>query len=512
MQFCNHDALQYTWMRFLPLKNAHHWDPFWRKVVEQIEQLLGRKPVLRTRGRAVLRRIVDLRVRQPHSNDQDGNPLFEDLNPEIYLSDAYSNDDIEILRTVGLKNLAINQYLDLARSDLGSSSASRVRHPGTTDDWHRRVAKLLRIPFVNSWKHHMDEVRAMGIIPLTGGSWVAADTGGIHYPHIQGVPIPTDLSLRLVRPEAVEDTARRSLFDSLGVRTADGTTVRGLILRQYNSNHFISLSTSLQHLRFLYLSHSAGDSMSSLLGSNLRIYDSLGSILPLKTSTFYTEDNHLYGAKQLLGDDGAIALDVSFISPKYFETPPAKPEGSDMTWADWMHKILGVRRQVRLFDESTHSLSRECNYIAEHHPRHFLGYLQHVWPEQGSLVLSNQNALDSLRGVEVLCLKGKNVALENCYLPLPRLMEVARRFTGGDDLPFLRLPAASNEITIMLDWAFLVNDLGVGNEDNLDFRLSLLSHIQEADDDPGTRVIGLYSYIEASCMQALHPQQLREKT
>lgn len=63
LQFCQHDSLQYTWMRYLPREGTHHWDPFWMKLVDGIKERLKDELVVRTRGKRMLRRIANMRNR-----------------------------------------------------------------------------------------------------------------------------------------------------------------------------------------------------------------------------------------------------------------------------------------------------------------------------------------------------------------------------------------------------------------------------------------------------------------
>jgi hypothetical protein len=231
LQFCRGTA-QYTWMRYLPRKRSHHWDPFWGALVERIEELLGHERILYTRGMRILRPVKDLRYRMECTNDRRGNPLFEDLRPELYLSDAYADEDIKILEDVGLEALNIQHCVDLARQDLASAS-SRFKSPATDEDWHHRAASLLSVPFQERWKDQITQLRMLKLIPLVDGSWVAATEGNIFYSDVNDILLPGDLGLRLVSPAAATNAARRTLFDHLGVQSADVANVRSLIFRKY---------------------------------------------------------------------------------------------------------------------------------------------------------------------------------------------------------------------------------------------------------------------------------------
>jgi hypothetical protein len=191
----------------------------------------------------------------------------------------------------------------------------------------------------------------------------------------------------------------------------------------------------------------------------LRIYDHRDTLVPLISTDLYVQDDQPYGAQQLLGPDGAYAVGVAFLSSKYFEDPPEKRLSIDLSWRDWIHEYLGVRRHLRLVDDRTGLLSNQAEYIATHHPHEFTGYLKHVWPKEGKLLISSDAAVRRLRKTRVLCLNGKRLPLADTYLPLPELSDVCRRFTGGTDFPFLQLPDSGSDANLHSNWDFLINDL-----------------------------------------------------
>ena len=72
-------------------------------------ELLQDEKVLRTRGQGVLRYINQLRFCPACDCDENGHPLFEDLDPELYLSDSYATENVEILLDVGLEELSMSR-------------------------------------------------------------------------------------------------------------------------------------------------------------------------------------------------------------------------------------------------------------------------------------------------------------------------------------------------------------------------------------------------------------------
>src|SRR5690606_35850548 len=121
---------------------THHWDPFWKGLVDRIKEQLQYETVLRSRSKGQLRLIRDLKWRHPGVNDRFGSPLFRDLDPELYLSDFYTQQDIGILKDFGLDQLDMVDIVETVQQDLreDSGTTSRLRSARSTKDWHTRVS------------------------------------------------------------------------------------------------------------------------------------------------------------------------------------------------------------------------------------------------------------------------------------------------------------------------------------------------------------------------------------
>ena len=510
-------------MRYLPTEGSHHWDRLWSSLVDKIKDLLEDESVLRTRDRGELRPISELRRRLPVHNDQFGAPLLQDSYPELYLSDKYQNSDIDVLEEFGLSTLMRLEIVELAKRDLARSD-SRIRNSSMTSDWHGRVSRLLSIPWTLKNKELGNRSRAatrkLHLIPLINGSWAAA-TKEIMWADINGIPIPRDLGLRLVCPDAKESDERKRLFDYLGVQSASAQVVRGLVFDKYRRNKAtIDIAMSKEHLRFLYLTDIPTAKLSKAEKDVLAVFDSMGAMVIPSLSVVYKEDNQPYGAYQLLGIIGAVLARVSFLNSAYLDDPPEKPSGRTLSWTKWLHDVLGIRRHVRLYDSSSKSLSEEFQYIKKHRRDMLLGYLKHVWPIEGDLVKSDEKALGILRHTDIPSLNEDNeVSPCEASLPLQELRRVCKRFTGGDKAYFLSLPDLVDEIDdaeLLVSWGFLAVDLGIGFRDDLDFRLNLITILQDSSDktpapEISLRAASLYQYIEAACVASEDPSSARSR-
>lgn len=105
--------------------------------------------------------------------------------------------------------------------------------------------------------HHGSDAKillleSLPLVPLLDGSWVSVTSKSIFHPDSDGVPVPTDLGLQLVAPQALKKSARKSLFKEFGLQHCVPKDVIALILKKYNRCYNVPLQDSVSHLRYLY--------------------------------------------------------------------------------------------------------------------------------------------------------------------------------------------------------------------------------------------------------------------
>jgi hypothetical protein len=305
-QFCEHSTLQYRWMRYLPQENEYPWDPFWKQLVHGIKSALKSKEVMRPRSHdGNLRCIKDMRRLDLDSLvDQNGGPLFDDVDPEQYLASKYLPEDLDRLKEYGLSFLNIAEVITRVQRDLDRPSGSRMKSSTTDEDWHSRTAKILGLPFRETQLFTSNKVKSLSLLPLSSGEWVSTSDRTVYYSHTNGVPVPRDLNLDLVDLRASQNAERRQLFDYLGVQEPPPHLVRDQIIAKYKCTRIpanIDLATSRDHLlilTFLYLTNHLDDRPDFQLATrNLwPIYE----ILQVPTvHNFYMADDQPYGAQEL---------------------------------------------------------------------------------------------------------------------------------------------------------------------------------------------------------------------
>ncbi|KAE9369948.1 hypothetical protein N431DRAFT_381328 [Stipitochalara longipes BDJ] len=506
LQLCQHQTLQYQWMRYLPLENSYMWEGLWEDLVSSIKSKLQNLAVFRSLELSTRRTINDLCYRYGRDNDQHGAPLFADLRPEVYLSDSYVSKDIDILRNFGLGWLSYGKTIEMVARDLHAGPEhSKIKSPNTDEDWNTRAYNLLNRAYGKGGSRQSQYIRSLkqlDIIPLQDGSWVSSEIGDIFYPTYRDIAVPKDLKMRLVDPMATRNESRCAFFDNLGVKRINLLTmldIRERILQQPTVPPMISsLESSVERMRFLFLTHNILSERDDLSGKFM-VYNHLEVAMYPNIADLYISNDDPYGAELFLRQKGR---QVSCVNSRYFEEISSVAPGSNLTLHQWMYKHLGIREHLRLVSSDRTSLSTQCLNTARTRPAEFLGFLGHLWPFESDIVLTTAPLLSDLKETDVLCINGERKELCETYLPLKPLLDVHRRFLGDECFPFIQLPELFDQDEVPHQWSFLVKNLGVGNQDNVSFRLQLMRSLKEANPDAETldnpsRVVDLYQSIDA---------------
>lgn len=512
LEFCQHESLQYQWMRYLPSQSdIGHFDSIWVDLTNEISARLKSIPVLRSRSNR-LSFITQLRRNCTGGLDGDGNPLFGDIEPEVYLSPRYTSSDLNHLQRYGLQTMTVGQVIDRARADLQMApSQSRFLSGNTSEDWHSRAAKL----FYNAFDEWGPQIRTLTIIPTRNKIenrtlLVPACRQPIWHPECEGLPIPEGLGLTVLHSGAATNSDRLRLYLKLGVQRATVGDIRKKILAMYPTTNgitkggtFLLSDMSRQQLHFLYLTHHLKENNEP---EKVEVYTSCNTFVCPRDWWVYYPDDKPYGPTELFRlaprgtapgssnpEDG-----VQFIHQLYLQTQPETPKGQNLGWADWLTDYLRVEARVRILRSG--SLSDPCKYIAKHRPEKFLGFLQAHWDIESAQLLSSKAAVDELRDINVLCEGNKTCKLSDCYFPTKELRSRVKKYLLDDEfLPFLQIPG-DGESPLSL-WTPLLEGLRFGRPINdLAFALEIMRRILEANADAydlkkPLRVLKLYEYI-----------------
>lgn len=453
--------------------------------------------------------------------DEAGNPLLEDLPDEVYLHPGYESSDFGLLHEI----LAVNElnFWDISlrfRADL-DSPYSRWKSATATDAWISRSATMLMRSFHNqNTTAQIVALKALPLIPLQDGCWVSSDSRPLLYPDNKGVPVPTDLGLTLVDPQALDNPVRQTLFTKLGVHDCFPEDVITLILEKYNGWSDVSLQHSVSHLRYLYW-HLPEDQRD--LAITVYVRDRLSS--PVRPATrssiklekkvmediteddLYLDTNGVHDAKILsmpvkLGSKVCPGFPLRYINQAYIDAVPSHVLRCGTSWEHWLKRSSVVRRSPRLVKWSTPvTLSKFFDYILEWRNEDLVGILKTHWALYKKMdSLESRPVINRLREAAVPCQDGTDAPLHTTYLPLPKLLKLCKDFEVPVDqgMSFLKLPVEIDD-EVERDWSFL-KMFDIGHEANIRFHLDVLrcfacTH-QDLDGTSSKTLLRMYEAIE----------------
>lgn len=524
-EMCGSPTLKYTWMRFLPDQQRYTYDRFWWELFTDLKRKLYNAPCVQSRSRNHLSKIKDLRRLPSFCADDEGYPLFKDLNTGIWLSENYSGKDIAILERFGMPTVEVRTLIDMIEQDLRSPD-SRMKSKQADEDWHTHAAKMLA-EIADKSGACLDRLRKLDLLPIRQlnarhTSWVSSHGAGTVFfaKSDNGVCIPQDVHPWVLEPDASQNQARVRLFERLGVLVAKEIQVRQMIKKRHQlyleqpqsvavtPQQVTWLNSQLGYLCITQGLDSTREQPRIALIDNHWDWWSSTSEQPL-----YLPDDEPFGPQELFkktnhGVDpgsGAPGLQASFLHSDLL-----KPERSDIgqgIWMSWLTRHARVRDQVMLVSRTVDQLSSECKYVARHRPEKFLGFLKHRWSVEGKEVECSQNKLKELRSLQALCHGNRREPFRYTYLPLADLQEICNELLEPDDqFPFLDLQdTIRRETYAKLNWSFLVESASVNVADNLTFYLDILRHlcgnsaVRLPDHD---RVVRLYSRIFAKFVES----------
>ncbi|KAF5538359.1 ATPase-like ATP-binding domain-containing protein [Fusarium mexicanum] len=478
LQFCEHPTLCYSWPMFLPSSSATSSDAFWSGLNHEIQRLMKKTPVLKSRNRIDLRLVGDVVILTGDAQDAEGHPLFDDPTKDLYLSSSYSQMAKDILKGYGLEKLNIQTFLNLLETDLRSPN-SRFHGENTTDDWHSAIARLLSGKLKNSL-YVQQRLKSLPLLPLRSGAWTSTTSGPVYFPKTGDINIPQSLDLKVITAHASSNSDRSTLFQHLGVCQATYEDVRASILRSFQTKKSMSFEVINEYLSFLYLTHQIGkhglkEYTKVHVGTSAWKRDN-----PHETDIYLPGTEHAYSPESLLANEGASPdLSVVFLHSKHMESAPDKPNPFHPSWETWLCDLIGVRKRLRLISRDKRGLSDVFLYIFEHRPEKFLGLFEHLWLHEKSSLVTNRALRSKIEDLpaQKLCDVNYSLTLKQAWLPLKYLRHSVDRYMEyPKQFPFLKLE--ESDITVGSKWHFLSDYFSVSKDDSMDFLLQMLQYIQ----------------------------------
>ncbi len=485
-QLGENEDLRYKWMRYLPQKNDHPWEGYWKLLYDRIKSKTKATQLMRHANGIFLYEIERFKRLPLQAMDNEKNPIFEVPFPVMLLSAGYSELDLDLLTEYGLTFLSMADILTRVSLDLTEQN-SQMKSAATSDQWHTAAAKFLSFLLEKEWEECSRSVREMGLIPLVNGTWIKASSvvNPLSFASTNGVAIPQDLPLTFISPSATQNVARASLFRHLGAKEPSLSHIRKLIFDKYPacsrpnpSPDEIGLTKdiSLEHLKFLYLTHDR-NTLDTDSYARIAVFTE-GSALrrPVSHDVYYFNNTYLYGTKTLpipAASSGGFGVD--FLAPCYSSGAQWRGEHA---WVGWLQTTLGIRTRLRLIDDNV--LTPIFRYIMDYKKDELLGVLHYHWPEISRGIQQCPSLAAEIADTPVPCW-GEFVELSCTYLPLPDLVASCSEFL--DDIksfPFLDFSntMAPNDLSA---WRFLCDNFSVDDSKSEIFYLDILETIARAD-------------------------------
>ncbi|KAF3939257.1 hypothetical protein ABW19_dt0204511 [Dactylella cylindrospora] len=250
-------ALQYTWMRYLPVVSFP--DDVFQLLKMNLCRRLQTEAIFQsqTLGPNKLFSPTSLahvpKVYREVGMGKIGKPLtFSTKTAEKYLSDNYSDSDIGRLQGLGVRELLNMEFLydlELLIRDSGGEFQKKSRR------YHSDLAKVL-IPLLSD-QFCESKIRELRLIPLRSGIWVTSEDKPIFFPSdMQDWDIPQGIEARIVEFPGGVDNNVRLLYSALGVRQLNTTDIVELVVKTHKNQNprasKLSRKTAISQMVFLF--------------------------------------------------------------------------------------------------------------------------------------------------------------------------------------------------------------------------------------------------------------------
>jgi hypothetical protein len=504
LRMCKHPTLQYQWMRFFP-QDKNVPEPFWKMLISYVSDAVKKTPVLRPRSGGPLRKLKELRIIPDVFKDRYGEPLFRDLEEELYLSSKYTQSDRQVLKALGLSVMSLAEVYARVEYDI-SRPTSRLKFTKADEDWHSKTAALMLLPFTDDdFKSLRKSVKELRFVPLVDGTWTSIVAGPIFFPDAGGMTIPADLPMRIIDDQAIRNSERRKLFEAIGVDVASPEIVRNSIQDKHRrTKDRLTLESAIQHLHYLYWTHTKTNEVySDSQGRSpywwLLLFDYKGDKIS-RDSEIYLQTSGRFDVQELVkpvpsssssGTEHVPQLSLHFLHPMYFESAPQNQPPGHPSWNTWLKDILGISACPRLLLPSGKKLSDTFLYIAQNYADRLLGALRTHWKVYLPQITDKVRAMVGSLEVPVIDPTKRHRYLFKTHLPTENLKDRCSRFIPYHNFPFVQLSDGEQ-----VDKYTFLEEFGVGITDDLAFVLDIHEYCFCCKKEKLNNVYTLYEAIQ----------------
>lgn len=346
------------------MKSDYPWDEYWTGLYERIKSKVIETPLMHSFTETFPHRIEEVRKSRATDADDNGDPIFKNINPEKYLSKRYLKSELDKIHCYyGLKEMEYSEILMRASEDL-STPDSRMKSPTTGDEWHEKAARLLCYAFAEDEKLKQI-VEELDVIPLENGEWIRAKHAHhqLSFPNTDGgLSIPQDLPFSIISASASEGDYRSQLYGLLGAVRPSNHWIRQLIFDKYSALITRNVvfygwdqpEISIGHLEFLYQTDGPNPADTDQYQYVALLTERKDLVTPWSTDVYISND-HRYGAKALLKSiENANCPEftipgypVHFLLSDYITTPPQKVNEGEQdktnirstdAWFNWLQE------------------------------------------------------------------------------------------------------------------------------------------------------------------------------
>ena len=192
----------------------------WKRLYQDIIGALRTMPVLETWEQRNFKSPSELK-RLPAVFLCQGEPMFQDLQEEVYLASEYNFVDAGRLRDLDIQTLSWSHILTRLQADL-TRGTSRIRTRERNSPWYEAFAELMENGI--KLKNISKRLKTLALICLNKpNQWTGApgeSKGGlrrIYFPTTESIPIPNDIGLHLADDVASSNKKVKAFYEAMGV-------------------------------------------------------------------------------------------------------------------------------------------------------------------------------------------------------------------------------------------------------------------------------------------------------
>jgi hypothetical protein len=483
------NQLSYEWLACIP----QPMNGFWQPLQGLIHRHLSTQKLFYSRA-GTLHESSRLRILIREFMHHEEPLLPESSRSWRFLSAKYSNSHISTLKSLGVEVLSFSEALELISYDTSSTSSISRQRP-LNDRWHNSflafIQQALSRDILTMYKDKIDQMFILPVRVKNELEWrrpgqnvylpIVVDEGaGSERIKIE---MPMGLDLVVLHPDAAEDSSRREVYQSLGVRNCPPATICDAIEKAQTTPGTKFISDLLSYFELLFwFSHKFS------FGARYNLVASTSGGIYANSKRLFMRSDQPYHAEYLLRLAENSQYNKHFLNKMYQASSVSTRSRGGVTWEQWLCDVAGVRWYPTLSDpEDRNKLHWMIETIRDKNSAAFAPMIQHYWAQEYSNTCRfNSKIKQALMECKVLCQHNGFEELGKTWFPTRLIVETARKYGVEKRLPILALPESTDDYLIS-QWPSLT-ELGVRSALDLSFYRQALSLLSIAGEAPAISV------------------------